>query len=72
MPGCDLIYSICQMSQDRFILTIGAEVGGCLVDGLGDGVIVEAPGLETEMLRSTCFGLLQVQYIVIIRSNLTP
>lgn len=49
-----------QMSQDKFILTIGAEVGGCLVDGLGDGVMVAAPGLEKGMLRSVCFGLLQV------------
>lgn len=49
------------MTQDKFILSIGAQVGGCLVDGLGDGVMVQAPGLEKDMLRSLCFGLLQVK-----------
>lgn len=48
------------MTQDRLILTIGAQVGGCLVDGLGDGVMVQAPGLDKGMLRSMSFGLLQV------------
>lgn len=48
------------MSQDKFILSVGAHVGGCLVDGLGDGVMVQAPGVEKEGLRSICFGLLQV------------
>ena len=50
-----------QMTQDKFILSVGAQVGGCLVDGLGDGVMVQAPGLERGMLRSVCFGLLQVK-----------
>ena len=49
------------MTQDKFILSVGAQVGGCLVDGLGDGVMVQAPGLEKDMLRSICFGLLQVK-----------
>ncbi|CAM9578221.1 unnamed protein product, partial [Pylaiella littoralis] len=48
-----------EMTQDMFILSVGAQVGGCLVDGLGDGVMVQAPGLGKEMLRSVCFGLLQ-------------
>ncbi|CAB1112136.1 unnamed protein product [Ectocarpus sp. CCAP 1310/34] len=48
-----------EMSQDKFILSVGAQVGGCLVDGLGDGVMVQAPGLDVGMLRSVCFGLLQ-------------
>ncbi|CAM9771873.1 unnamed protein product, partial [Scytosiphon promiscuus] len=48
-----------EMTQDKIILSVGAEVGGCLVDGLGDGVMVQAPGLETGMLRSVSFGLLQ-------------
>lgn len=60
------------MSQDKFILTIGAEVGGCLVDGLGDGVMIEAPfhGLEKGMLRSTGFGLLQVQVQYMTAQNM--
>ncbi|CAM9221239.1 unnamed protein product, partial [Ectocarpus sp. 6 AP-2014] len=48
-----------EMTQDKFILSVGAQVGGCLVDGLGDGVMVQAPGLDVGMLRSVCFGLLQ-------------
>lgn len=52
-----------QMTQDKFILSVGAQVGGCLVDGLGDGVMVQAPGLERDMLRSVCFGLLQVKAV---------
>lgn len=51
-----------QMTQDKFILSVGAQVGGCLVDGLGDGVMVQAPGLDMGMLRSVCFGLLQVEH----------
>jgi len=41
---------------------MGTEVGGLLVDGLGDGVLVEpqTPGsFELSMLRTVSFGLLQ-------------
>lgn len=31
-----------------------------LVDGLGDGAMVEAPHEDLEFLRTTAFGLLQV------------
>ncbi|CAM9161247.1 unnamed protein product [Choristocarpus tenellus] len=48
-----------EMNKDRFILTVGAEVGGCLVDGLGDGVLIEANGMDMDLLRTTSFGLLQ-------------
>ncbi|CAN0267258.1 unnamed protein product, partial [Hapterophycus canaliculatus] len=48
-----------EMTQDKIILSVGAEVGGCLVDGLGDGVMLQAPGLDTGMLRKVSFGLLQ-------------
>ena len=34
-------------------------VGGLLVDGLGDGACVEAPGEDLDFLRTTSFGLLQ-------------
>ncbi|CAN0052244.1 unnamed protein product [Discosporangium mesarthrocarpum] len=54
-----VIPNAAQMSKDKFILTIGAEIGGCLVDGLGDGVLIEADGLDIDMLRTTSFGLLQ-------------
>jgi hypothetical protein len=37
------------------------QVGGLLVDGLGDGAIIEAPHEDLEFLRTTSFGLLQVR-----------
>lgn len=59
--------SLChQMTNDKFILRIGAEVGGCLVDGLGDGVMVETSGLEKNAVRSLCFGLLQVSQLMLV------
>ena len=35
------------------------QVGGLLVDGLGDGAMVEAPSEDLDFLRTTAFGLLQ-------------
>ena len=37
----------------------GSWVGGLLVDGLGDGAVVEAPGQDLEEMRLMSFGLLQ-------------
>lgn len=38
------------------------QVGGLLVDGLGDGAIIEAPHEDLDFLRTTSFGLLQVSF----------
>ena len=46
-------------SRDEQILTSGAEIGALLVDGLGDGVLIECPGEDLETLRLMSFGLLQ-------------
>jgi len=46
-------------SKDDVILRCGAEAGALLVDGLGDGVMIQAPGFSLDMLRSTSFNLLQ-------------
>jgi hypothetical protein len=48
------------VDRDEIVITTGSEVGGLLVDGLGDGVLLEVPGEDTEFLRTTSFGLLQV------------
>eukprot|EP00612_Vaucheria_litorea_P005531 CAMPEP_0171462690 /NCGR_PEP_ID=MMETSP0945-20130129/6622_1 /TAXON_ID=109269 /ORGANISM="Vaucheria litorea, Strain CCMP2940" /LENGTH=646 /DNA_ID=CAMNT_0011989257 /DNA_START=287 /DNA_END=2227 /DNA_ORIENTATION=- len=48
-----------KLSNDQFILTIGSEVGAALVDGQGDGVLIEAHGMDLDSLRLTSFGLLQ-------------
>jgi hypothetical protein len=37
------------------------QVGGLLVDGLGDGALIEAPHEDLDFLRTTSFGLLQVR-----------
>ena len=47
-------------SRDEQILTAGTEIGALLVDGLGDGVLVECPSEDLEILRLMSFGLLQV------------
>lgn len=40
------------------MITAGSEIGSLLVDGLGDGVLLEAQGEDLEFLRNTSFGLL--------------
>lgn len=45
--------------KDELILRSGVEAGALLVDGLGDGVMINAPGFETDLLRTTSFNLLQ-------------
>lgn len=46
-------------APDAVVLRTGAEIGCSLVDGNGDGVCLEAPGLPLDLLRRTSFGLLQ-------------
>lgn len=41
------------------VITAGSNAGALLVDGLGDGVLLEAPDQEVEFLRDTSFNLLQ-------------
>jgi (E)-4-hydroxy-3-methylbut-2-enyl-diphosphate synthase len=45
--------------RDELVIKTGSWVGGLLVDGLGDGALIEAPHEELEFLRTTSFGLLQ-------------
>jgi (E)-4-hydroxy-3-methylbut-2-enyl-diphosphate synthase len=46
--------------RDEIAILTGSEIGGLLVDGLGDGVMLDVPTEDFEMLRTTSFGLLQV------------
>jgi hypothetical protein len=48
--------SIC---RDELVISSGSEAGALLVDGLGDGVFLEAADQEFEFLRTTAFGMLQ-------------
>uniref|UniRef100_A0A0E0K242 4-hydroxy-3-methylbut-2-en-1-yl diphosphate synthase n=1 Tax=Oryza punctata TaxID=4537 RepID=A0A0E0K242_ORYPU len=47
------------VNRDDFVIGAGANVGALLVDGLGDGVLLEAADQEFEFLRDTSFNLLQ-------------
>jgi len=46
------------LRKDLFILRLGVDGGSLLVDGLGDGVLVDAP-FDVDFLRTASFGLLQ-------------
>ena len=47
-------------SKDELVLTTGSQVGCSLVDGNGDGAMIESSGIsDLNFLRLTSFGLLQ-------------
>lgn len=41
------------------VIAAGTNVGALLVDGLGDGLLLEAPDKDFDFLRNTSFNLLQ-------------
>lgn len=45
--------------RDDLVIGAGTNVGALLVDGLGDGLLLEAPGQDFDFLRDTSFNLLQ-------------
>ncbi|WOL12956.1 4-hydroxy-3-methylbut-2-en-1-yl diphosphate synthase (ferredoxin), chloroplastic [Canna indica] len=45
--------------RDDLVITAGSNAGALLVDGLGDGLLLEAADQEFEFLRNTSFNLLQ-------------
>ncbi|XP_068652653.1 4-hydroxy-3-methylbut-2-en-1-yl diphosphate synthase (ferredoxin), chloroplastic isoform X1 [Aristolochia californica] len=45
--------------RDDLVISAGSSAGALLVDGLGDGVFLEAPDQDFEFLRNTSFNLLQ-------------
>jgi len=40
-------------------LYAATDLGALLVDGFGDGIWIDAPGIETKIITSTAFGILQ-------------
>lgn len=48
--------------RDELVIYTGSIIGGLLVDGLGDGVLIDAPYEDLEFIASTSFGLLQVRF----------
>lgn len=45
--------------RDDLVIGAGTNAGALLVDGLGDGILLEAPDQDFEFLRNTSFNLLQ-------------
>lgn len=45
--------------RDDLVITAGSYAGALLVDGLGDGVLLEASDQDFDFLRNTSFNLLQ-------------
>ncbi|CAH9072358.1 unnamed protein product [Cuscuta epithymum] len=45
--------------RDDLVIGAGTNAGALLVDGLGDGVLLESPDNDFEFLRNTSFNLLQ-------------
>lgn len=41
------------------VIGAGSDAGALLVDGLGDGLLLEAPDKDFEFIRNTSFNLLQ-------------
>ncbi|KAJ8497614.1 hypothetical protein OPV22_008166 [Ensete ventricosum] len=48
-----------QIHRDDLVIMAGSSAGALLVDGLGDGLLLEASDQEYEFLRNTSFNLLQ-------------
>lgn len=48
-----------KMHRDDLVIKAGSDAGALLVDGLGDGLLLEAPDQDFEFLRNTSFNLLQ-------------
>lgn len=45
--------------RDDLVIAAGSNAGALLVDGLGDGVLLEASDQDFDFLRNTSFNLLQ-------------
>lgn len=47
------------IGRDDLVIGAGTKAGSLLVDGLGDGVLLEAADQDFDFLRNTSFNLLQ-------------
>ncbi|GMH42640.1 hypothetical protein BSKO_10559 [Bryopsis sp. KO-2023] len=52
-------YRSSDADPEELIIRSGSQVGSCLMDGFGDGVMMEAEDQGLEFLRTTSFGMLQ-------------
>lgn len=52
-------YEFGQGTEEQLIIHSGSQVGAMLIDGLGDGVLLQAADKDLNFLRLTSFGMLQ-------------
>ena len=48
-----------ELQTQNLQLFASTDLGALLVDGFGDGIWIDAPGVETKVITSTAFGILQ-------------
>jgi (E)-4-hydroxy-3-methylbut-2-enyl-diphosphate synthase len=48
-----------ELKTQNLQLYASTDLGALLVDGFGDGIWIDAPGIETKVITSTSFGILQ-------------
>jgi (E)-4-hydroxy-3-methylbut-2-enyl-diphosphate synthase len=48
-----------ELKTQNLQLFASTDLGALLVDGFGDGIWIDAPGIETKVITSTAFGILQ-------------
>jgi (E)-4-hydroxy-3-methylbut-2-enyl-diphosphate synthase len=48
-----------ELKTQNLQLYSSTDLGALLVDGFGDGIWIDAPGIETKVITSTSFGILQ-------------
>lgn len=57
------------LSDDELILYSATDIGGLLIDGLGDGVWIYAPSASLKLVNSISFGILQATRTRISRTE---
>ena len=58
-----------KISDEDFILYSSTDFGALLLDGLGDGIWLEAPGNSLKLINNICFGILQATRTRISRTE---
>ena len=57
------------LNADQFQLFSATDAGGLLIDGMGDGIWLEAPDQPVQRVNSTAFGILQASRVRISRTE---
>ena len=52
-------YHFVGYSEETFRINLATNFGGLFIDGLGDGMLMSADNLDTELINKTVFGTLQ-------------